>query len=359
MARIEEQVLAFPKLKNTNETEMFKRYFKQIVPKLSLPNTSYEILKAFSNIDVTAEKVAFFLKNNPYYEYQVLKFIESKNVREVLPNLESIVIMIGMQNTRDLILSLQLLRLVRENHPLWDKDGKLAIVPSDVIKYALKTEALLAGDRSGYSDMGYAAGLLYDLLVLIGTDLSKDKNKFLAYIEAVYNQGLKTAQIAVTLAKNVPDMAFSKYLFGASLVHDVGKVVIAILSSEYIAFEDQANKKMLTRMVRYYAEERKFGVNHAMIGGLTCQYFRIFKTIEKAILYHHEPFLLRKWKPNLFQLSSVVSLASNIANGLRRVDGPNDPILKTWKGPELNDFKMEFKQLSSVINRMIADGGAK
>ncbi len=160
--RVEDAVLALPQMKSAYAVPMLHAFLEKIAPRIMLPRTSYGILKSFGNIDVTAEKVAQCLKANPYYQYQFFKTIRSMGKREELPSTEGAVILLGMQNSRNLIVSLQLLRTVRGGHPEWSKDNKLKFAPQDIVKYALKTEETLQGNRSAYSDTAYSAGLLFD-----------------------------------------------------------------------------------------------------------------------------------------------------------------------------------------------------
>ncbi len=352
--KAEEKILVPLSLKSVKAPPLFKKFLKEIVPKIYLPNVSYEILKAFSNIDVTAEKVADFLKANPYYQYYFLKVIESKGMREELPSLDAAVILLGMQNSRDLISSLQVLRMVKEVHPELDKEGNLKISPSEVIRYALKTEEYLMSIRYEYSDIGYAAGLMFDVLALIATDYSKDKKKTLEYIDTVYSHGFKTAQIGLELVKSIKDLSYSKYFFSACLIHDIGKIIFAIIEPEYFQFNEIVSKKGLSRALRHFAEQQKFGINHALLGSVACHYFRLFKPIQKAILYHHHTVLLRAGpgRKGTFQLSSLICLATNIANNFKKPDNINDPILRQWKGKELEDFKYELKNLMPIVTRV-------
>jgi len=348
LEKIEERVFALPGMSDVKVPDVFKSFIEHIAPKLILPKTSYGILQAFSNIDVTAEKVAQCLKANPYYGFQFFKTIESMGKRENLPSTEGAVVLLGMQNSRNLVVALQLLRTVNQTHAEWTKEGKLKTQPSDIIKYALKTEELLAGKKSVYADTAYAAGLIFDVLTFIADTAVEDKKKMFAFIDAVYTHGLQSARIGAELAKNVPEFSFTKYIFSVCLLHDIGKIIMAILDANYIPFTEGLATKGLPRALRTYAEEKQFGVIHSLLSGLTCQYFKIFKPVEKAVLYHHEPFLIKLQNKNLYQLSSIVALASNMANNFKKVDKSDDPIIATWKSLEVKDFKIDARAMMSA-----------
>ncbi|MBI3534103.1 MAG: HDOD domain-containing protein [Deltaproteobacteria bacterium] len=316
--KIEDKAFSSVSLKLVKAVPLFRKFLKDIAPKIYIPDVSYEILKAFSNIDVTAEKVADFLKANPYYQYEFLKMIESKGMREELPSMDAAVILLGMQNSRDLIVSMQLLKTTKGLWPEWDKDGKLKLNPPDILKYALKTEEYLNSFKYEYADMGYVGGLFFDVLALIAVDYAKDKKKVLEYIENIYNHGFQTAKIGLELIKTIPSVSYSKYFFAACLTHDVGKIILALIEPDYFQFCDLAAKKGLPRIIQNFVEQQKYGVSHHLLGATACHYFRLFKPIEKAILYHHHPFLLKNARKGLYQLSSLICLSTNIASNFKK-----------------------------------------
>jgi HD-like signal output (HDOD) protein len=234
---IENSVLAVLELpKGIEVPPLFLEFSDKILPRLALPATGRSILEAFSNIDVTADKLAACLKHNPYYEYQFLQVIQSLGKREDMPSLEAAVVLLGMQNSRNLILALQAIRMTKGTHPAWGEDGKLQLVPAEILEFALKIEDLLSKDKGGYADTAYAAGFVFDLLVLLSQGAETDEKISAAYIESVFSHGLKAAKIAAEIGKTIPDFVLKKYIFSACLIHDVGKAAMTILSGEYPKF---------------------------------------------------------------------------------------------------------------------------
>jgi HD-like signal output (HDOD) protein len=345
--KIEEGVLALlsKTLGEAAPPQLFEDFGEKILPRLSRLETSHEILKAFSNIDVTADKVAQSLRGNPYYEHLFLRVIASMSKREEKPSLDGAVVMLGMQNSRNLILALQMSRAVRGGHPEWDQSGKLKLVPKDVLKYALRTEELLVAAKAQYADTGYAAGLVFDFLTQLSGAISEDPKKANAYIEQVYTHSLRAAQIGAELALHLPEFSFSKYAFSACLLHDVGKIAMAILAPDYLKFVEDVDKKKPPRALRNFAEQTRFGMTHAILGQELCHAFRIFRPIERAVLFHHEPYLLKDSNRGLYQLASLIALATSMASNPKRIDQADDPIVQEWKGPELQDFKVDPKSI--------------
>ena len=352
-ATLEDRVFDLLKMKEPADNPLFSTFIEKIAPKMTPPKTSTVILRSFANIDVRAKKITECLVNNPYYQHQFLRLIDALKIHQEQPGLEAAVVLLGMENSRNHLLAMQLTRTIQHTHPEWSKDGKLKVNPEEVLRYALKTETALAGDRRGYADTGYAAGYLYDIMYCLTEEFSEEKKKVHQYMDQVFMHGLKTAIIGSELADGVPEMAFKKFVFSACLLHDIGKVAMAILNPDYIKFVEDSKKRWLPRSVRQFAETKRFGVNHAVLSAICCNRFKMFKPIEKAVLYHHEPFRLKEINKHQFQLSSIICLATNVSNYYRRAEKMTDPILDHWEGPEVKDFKYDRKKLVDCINKLI------
>jgi HD-like signal output (HDOD) protein len=337
------------------EGKLFARFMSEIHPKISLPKTSQFVLDAFSSRDVTAEKVSLALKGNPYLQQAFYQVIESVGKRTEIPSLEAAVVLLGMQNSRNLILALQFQRTINRAQPEWTKEGKLKTPAADYLKYALKTEELLAANpaaaKEEYADLGFSAGALFDVFALLANQV-EHKKKVLTLIETVHAQSFKTGMIAAEVARTMPELTYRRLFFAACLLHDIGKIAMAILDPSYIDFLDACTKKDLPRAVRRYAEAKRFGVNHSVLGAVICYGHTLFSPFSRAILYQHEPFLLSTRKKNLYQLTALISLSTNMASNFKKADKEDDPILALWKGPELKDLKVTPRALVQAVARV-------
>lgn len=352
--KIEDTVLAQPWMRGIRPAPMFQDFLDRLVPKIALGQMTFGVLKAFSNIDERAEKVANCLRGNPYYEYHFLEVVDSLSKREQKPSTDNAVVLLGMQNSRDLTIAMQMMRTVFESHPEWREDGKIDLEPAETVKFARKTEEIFADDKE-LANIAYSAGLVFDLFMLLARRYSDDTKKSMPFIEHIYNHGLRSAYVGMALANTMPDFAFKRLVFPACLIHDIGKAAMAVMDLGYLQFHETALKRELTRQVRLYAEERRFGVSHNVLGSLICQFFETFTQIDKAILFHHEPFLLARRNKSLYQLASLVCLSSNIANHFRRPDRPDDPLIRLWKSRELDGFPLANQTLIEVANAVIKE----
>ncbi len=345
LTKIEDKVFGIPALSQTPENPIFIGFMRKVAPKISIPETSYNFLESFSNIDVTAEKLSSILKRNQYYENQFLTYIESVSKREDMPSIEAAVVLLGMQNTRNLILGMQLNQVLTGSRIEWTKEGKLKTAPADVLKYSLKVEEALSGKKNQYADTAFAAAVLFDILYLTGLGLVEDKKRYQTFIDSMFYKGMISAFMAEEIAKTLPEFGFKKYLFGAALIHDCGRIVMAMLDKSYLDFLDRCEEKQIPASLRPYVEFKKYGINHAVLGMFCCEYFKLFSVIERAILFHHEPFMLRSKSKNLHQLASVICLSSNVANHFKKVDKKDDPVVAGWKGLELSHFPVDIKNV--------------
>jgi HD-like signal output (HDOD) protein len=335
-----------PELDLSRTTSEVERFFEKIAPVAALGATSMGILQAFANVDVNAEKMALLMSGNPFLEDLFQRVVASTGKREQVPSVEAAISLLGIQNSRNLIVANQILRCVRGTFPEWTKDGKLKVLSSDIVKYGLKTEELLVAARDPLSDVGFVAGVLFDIVGQLVWELADDKKKTQALLDSVFDHGLKTASYARVLTKGLPGFPYAKYVFAASLVHDLGKVTLAILDKRYLSFQEEITKRDLPRALRHHLELERFGLNHAYLGSLLLRAYPPLRVIASSVLLHHSPLLGRVDLQDVpsasvqgtRQLASILSLASNMASKPKRISEGTDPIVGIWRGAELRDF---------------------
>jgi len=327
---------------------IYARFVEEMAPKLLIRPTSFSILHAFSNIDVTAQKIAQALRADPYYQHYFRRTIEAKARRRELPSLEAAVILLGMQHSRNLIVALQAWRSVTGRHPDFNpKTGEPQLKPREALEFALQVEELLADTRGSYSDTAYAAALLYDILFMMTEGMGDGRVRVQQYLKETFRHGLKSAKIATELSLHLPDFSFKKYIFSACILHDIGKVAMAILEPTYLDWLEMIKKHELPRSLRHYAERIRFGLTHAEFSGMICHASKVFRPIEKSVLHHHDPQRMKAYK-NTYDLACLVSLSSNMATQFRKVNGPEDPVIAAWRGPELKDFKLSNQNIAAT-----------
>ncbi len=354
--KIDEQILAVAQLKQAVEAEppgIFVNFLKQIAPVFRVSETSNQLLKAFTSPDVKSEKLAQALKGNAYYEHNFVRIIAAMTKREQLPSVEAAVPLLGIQNSRNHILALQLLRSISGQHPEWGTDGKLKIKPADFLKYSIKTEDALAENKLGYADSAFAGGFVFDILAQLAEHRAEDKKKAAAYIDSVYTMGLKAGKIGIEMSKQVTDFGFKRFVFAACLVREIGKAIMGILDPEYIKFVEDCDKKTVGRVVRDFAEKKRFGINHYVLGAAALGEFELFRQVSRAILFQNAPALLKTENKHLFQLAAVVRLAGNMAPTIKKVERSDDPIIATWNSVEIRDLRLSNDSIVNAVGKLL------
>lgn len=353
LENLERTIAAYAHLKKPPfEAKAYMVFVNELAPRIALRGLSQTILEAFATPDVKAEKIVQALKQNPYYLQFFERVLKFRSKRKEFASLDSGVVLLGMQNSRNLILALQSYRSSHLTHPELDASGDTKFDPTQKLYFALKCEEWMNSiplkERPITPDVAFAAGMIFDMLHWIAEDWmtpllsSKDRDsdefkehhrRFRAYIQQVFTHSLQTAAIGFELSKRVPDFTFRKLVIPACLLHDIGKVAMAMIDPSYVKFQDGLKKLSVGRPLRFFAENQQYGVNHAILSVMACHGFKVFRPFERAILHHHHPHLLKAEK-NHFLLASILSVASNMASRFRPVIA-GDALVQEWLGLEL------------------------
>jgi putative nucleotidyltransferase with HDIG domain len=108
----------------------------------------------------------------------------------------------------------------------------------------------------------------------------------------------------------------NQVLYTASLLHDVGKIIMGVYVNEY--FEKIMDRVKTEKCSFLEAEEAVIGINHADLGGRIADHWNFPPEIRNAIAYHHRPDLLEETdKTNawLVYLSDQACLMMGIDGG--------------------------------------------
>lgn len=97
-------------------------------------------------------------------------------------------------------------------------------------------------------------------------------------------------------------------VFSGGLLHDIGKVVMScFLKKEYAEFIEERQKDTVTPT--FEVEERVLGYNHADIGGVLAEQWKLPSRLKQAVAFHHRPQLSTSDDP----IAYVVHVANYIA----------------------------------------------
>ena len=137
-----------------------------------------------------------------------------------------------------------------------------------------------------------------------GKDLDEEsQEKFWRHSLAVGFCGRLLARHSSVRGMIDPDSVFS-----GGLLHDIGKVVMScFLKSQYIEFTQERQRD--TETPTHEVEERVLGYNHADIGGVLAEQWKLPSRLIEAVTFHHRPQLNTSDDP----ISYIVHVANYIA----------------------------------------------
>ncbi len=348
---IEDQILTQPWAKDIELNPLLETFFIEILPKLTFLPTSIKMLQGFTRKDIKAEEVAVILRSNPYFEEQVGRFVDSIAKRQDKPSLEAAVVMLGMQNSRNLVLAMQLKRNITDQHPVWDQNGKLSFAAKDVVKCALKVEEPLAKDKDGYVETVFAAGLLFDYVAALAETRGVDK-KVLEFMDVGFKHATRAASLGKELQALIPDFSLKKFAYSACLLHNIGQLVLAILDANYVVFLDEAKKKETPNLLIHLAEKRLFGVTSAELTALICRSSGVFSALEVSARHQAFPCLLKDRNKQSWQMATLMCMANAMSRHFKKTADTSDPIVTKWKAAELGDFSPTAQSLYEVVAKI-------
>jgi hypothetical protein len=198
-------------------------------------------------------------------------------------------------------------------------EGKISVTPSRVIPCALAAENLCQ-EKGWVNPQGaFAAGLHYDgLAALLKARAAPPDEK--SALDAAFKEGTLIGKMAYELGQRVGKVQHGRYLFAAGLLLPVGKALMGSLYpasldakswAKFVKACDQAGERAPELLL--FGERRRFAVTHAELSSLVANFGALLRPIEKAIYFYPEPYLLKRADADLYQLSSVLSVAARMA----------------------------------------------
>jgi putative nucleotidyltransferase with HDIG domain len=128
----------------------------------------------------------------------------------------------------------------------------------------------------------------------------------------LWQHSLVSAIAAELVIKEVPELdSKANVAFTASLLHDIGKLVLALtLTPEQLnEIRDRTERKQISGSA---AEKEVLGVDHGEVGAALLKSWRLPETIVEAAGNHHRPVI--KPEPRLSVLVHIANCAAHYAN---------------------------------------------
>lgn len=181
---------------------------------------------------------------------------------------------------------------------------------------------------------------------------SKSGNKFSR--EAFWVHSISCGAACRAIARRVGDAKFAEEYFTAGLLHDIGKVIEdEVLTQDFgRAVERALWKGGLLRD----AEIEIFGCDHAEVGGVVFENWKLAPSIVAGVAFHHEPQTAGAHA----RIASVVHLADICVRALLMGNGGDQsiPVVRPFALENLGITPKVFPELLTEVKASVADAAS-
>jgi hypothetical protein len=337
----------------------FPTLLAEYLDPVSPDRVAFGIIQAAGDENIRAQDLGKLLLADPGYSHYLFaqSFLsermtewmgdtkEQANRKEIL--LDRILGLMGKTSIRNLIACARTDRLLG-NPVVTEGEEKISVTPSRMIPFALEAEKICEDKNWLFPEVAFRSGLHYDWLSAIIKKRNGPPDEK-AVLEAAFKEGLVLAKGAYLLGHKIKDIKLAKFLFSAGLLLPIGKVLMACLFpksdgdkswAKFIADCDAA----LFRKSDFYQflEARRFSVTHQELSSLFINFAGLVRETEKALYFARNPDDLKRVDPNLYQLSSIISLLERIAMS---AEAQLEPHHQTW----MKANKVSAEALTEVL----------
>jgi hypothetical protein len=279
---------------------------REVLLKTFPPFLIIRLLEAYAGRDVTSDKIAAVTGGQGPLAAVLHKKLMSLSPRETLPSMEATIVLLGMEQSRNLIMQ---------------------TLTGFELNYAKAAERDCPPEGGASAAWIFAAGLVFDYLAQVLTD----KDTMPAHVAAA----IKTARVAQKLANAAGERNLVSLVTAAALLSDVGKLYLAAADPAYLAFMKSATNSQIPRSTRLQIERKTWQIDHTIVGALACETFHFPHAVGLAVQFHHFPKLAQARDPGAHRIAQIVSLATRMVKSPKRIVDAADPIVETWFGPEM------------------------
>ncbi len=266
-----------------------------------------------------------------------------------------IVSLLGKQAVRNVALSVMINKLLG-TLPKKATD-RLALMPREQAKIAITLEDYCTERNIPYVETIFEAGFHYDILTAIMTKIKAPKDAITA-VGTAYEEGLKVAKIAFELGQKMGAFKYSKYVFAAAVLSQIGKPFMHISfpkelgAASWAEFLKEIDKYKLRKIqYQYLMEPKKFAFQHSEIGALYILSVGIFPDLEKAIYFYQQPELLKHVDSDAYKLALLLSVSASVALTDTQAGSTNAPVNPAQKAT-LKDIKLKESDVNAAMKKI-------
>lgn len=134
----------------------------------------------------------------------------------------------------------------------------------------------------------------------------------------------------------------------AGLLHDIG---LPVLDRFALQSAQSGRLNEVPHCSSDQAERRAFGFDHAHLGSLICEKWRLAPELVTAVSTHHNPFGIER--PSklaaIVHIADVISLLPEVGVGTTRFSATANPDVVSWLGFELSEVERVVAQVRGYL----------
>jgi hypothetical protein len=288
----------------------YKEFRRKLAYAMRLPALGRAILDHFNTGDAESAGLARLIEGSPLVRDWFLWEAKGLGLAgRAQPTLQTGVLLVGMEGTRDFVLGILLLESIAGRVPV-ARDGKLEPAPGSLAAFARRAEQAARDGELGRPEWAYSAGLMFDIAALVARERFGSPKGFAEYAEEVFAGGLASAAASLELPGGG-----SPELFAACVARDIGKLALELIHpGAYADFRRELGARPggFTRGQRNFLEARRFGLSHDSYGAQLFHHFHPLRKLERSILFHHEPYLLAPGDPALAFARAIAAASAPV-----------------------------------------------
>ncbi|MEO7164225.1 MAG: hypothetical protein ABI041_14990 [Bdellovibrionia bacterium] len=348
------------------QTRVISKVIKSTL-KHCVPGATFrEIMRLAEDHESTIESFIQVVQTNPVYStfFQSLDILSSKIVNweeeeEDNPARDGLILkksvqLLNRNVTRNVMAALQINRIRGAGLPR-TRYEHLFLSPKEQLNFSsLAEEDCLERELPG-SDSAFLAGYHYDVLLALYTTQKAPLEVTMALVKS-WTEGLRAARLAAALAANVPSFHHHHYIYGATLVSPIGKVLMAelfpkeLLTASWSHFVHQCEKsESKSHLALWVGEFHRFGVSYAELSGLFISFLGFFAPIESAVCFHNNPQNLMEQDSEQYRLAALISVSIVLASFKVEDDFKNH--LSSIHLRCLSDLGIPLKNIVAIVEK--------
>lgn len=345
-------------------SNVIKNTLKHCVPGA----TFREIMRLAEDPESTIESFIQVVQTNQVYStfFQSLDILSSRIVNweeeeEDNPARDGLILkksvqLLNRNVTRNVMAALQINRIRGAGLPR-TRHEHLFLAPKEQLNFSVLAEDDCLERELPGSDAAFLAGFHYDVLLALYTTQKAPLEVTMALVKS-WTEGLRAARLAAALAAKVPSFHHHHYIYGATLISPIGKVLMAelfpkeLLTESWAAFIHQCEKsENKSQLALWVGEFRRFGLSYSELSGLVISFLGFFAPIESAVYFHNNPQNLIEKDRDLYRLAALISVSLALASFKVEEDFADN--LNSIHLRCLSDLGIPLKTIPTIVEKAL------